>query len=172
MGTLITILGTGKGSWHEVHGLLATKAFENVLVFIDAWEAQSYRNEYGVTLSPMPEENSSEQLVALMRERIKSHMSATQNAAEFDVAINLASGTGKQHAALIAAVITLGYGVRLVTFENEELKVILRIKPMACNVQKTLKNSTSSQGKLIRTCHLSTTLMNYWKFVIRYNASE
>lgn len=124
MGTLLTILGTGKGTWHEVHGILNLKAFDSVLVFIDAWAAQNYRNEHNVTLSPMPDNAESSALVDLFKERIKQHLSA-QGSAEFDIALNIASGTGKQHAALISAVLQLGYGVRFVSYENNELKVLL-----------------------------------------------
>jgi hypothetical protein len=124
MSTLITILGTGKGTWHEVHALLALRAFDSALVFIDDWAAKSYQNEYGATLNPVPEQATSEQLIELFSERIKQHQTATGNAAEFDVALNLASGSGKQHAALLAAVLRLGYGVRLVSVENNELKVL------------------------------------------------
>jgi hypothetical protein len=68
----------------------------------------------------MPSEAPSEQLVAFF----KTHIGAQQNASELDVALNIASGTGKQHAALLAAALQLGYGVRLVSFENGQLTVL------------------------------------------------
>ena len=125
MGTLITLLGTGKGTWHEVHGLLSLKAFDTVLVFIDEWAAKDYRNEHGAALAVMPADAPSATLVTLFSESIKQKLQETGAHAEFDIALNIASGTGKQHAALIAAVLQLGYGVRFVTYENNELKVLL-----------------------------------------------
>lgn len=124
MATLITILGIGKGTWAEVHAILDLKAFEHVLVFIDEWAAKEYRSEHDVTMTPIPEVLTTTELSLLMAERIKQHLLAADNTAEFDLAVNIASGSGKQHAALITAILKLGYGVRFVTIENGELKVL------------------------------------------------
>jgi hypothetical protein len=120
MTTLITLLGTGKGTWIEVHALLKLNAFENQLVFIDEWAARDYRNEYNATLIPIPSEASTEQLLSVFKQHLKAAVPAT----DFDIALNIASGSGKQHAALLSAAITSGYGIRLVTVENNELKVL------------------------------------------------
>jgi hypothetical protein len=119
MGTLVTILGTGKGTWVEVHSLLQLNAFDNVILFIDEWAAKEYKNEFKTTVVPMPE-TGLDQLVDFMKQHIKKE----QHAAEFDIAINIASGTGKQHAALLSALLQLGYGIRLVGFEQGQLKVL------------------------------------------------
>jgi hypothetical protein len=119
MGTLIALLGTGKGTWVEVHSILQLRAFEDVVLFVDDWAMKEYKNEYKATVVPIAD-LPIDQLVAYSKEHIKKN----SNAAEFDVAVNIASGTGKQHAALMTAILQLGYGVRLVTVENGQLKVL------------------------------------------------
>ena len=119
MGTLIAILGTGKGTWLEVHSILSLKAFEDVVLFVDDWAAKEYRNELNATVVPIADMPIDE-----LVKYIKEHIKANANAAEFDIALNIASGTGKQHAALMTAVLQLGYGIRLVSFENGQLKVL------------------------------------------------
>ena len=123
MSVLISILGTGKGTWFEVHKLLEQKLFDSVLLFVDEWAVQNYRNEYNAIVVPLATEATSEQLIEVMKHAIKQHMVSQQG--ELDIAINISSGTGKQHAALLAAVMQLGYGIRLVTLENGEFKVLL-----------------------------------------------
>jgi len=122
MSVLISILGTGKGTWFEVHKLLEQKLFDSVLLFVDEWAVQNYRNEYNAIVIPLATEAASEQLIDIMKAGIKQHMASQSG--ELDLAINIASGTGKQHACLLAAVMQLGYGIRLVTFENNEFKVL------------------------------------------------
>lgn len=122
MSVLVSILGTGKGSWNEVHSLLQPKLFDSVLLFVDEWAVQNYRNEYGAAIIAIPVDVNADQLVEHMRIAIKQHMTAQPG--ELDIAINIASGVGKQHACLLAAVMQLGYGLRLVTFEQGELKVL------------------------------------------------
>ncbi len=120
MGLLIALLGTGKGTWLEVHGLLGIRAFEHTLLFIDEWAAKDYRNEYGARVIAMPADAPITELTAFFAEHIKSGA----DKGDFDIALNIASGTGKQHAALLGAALQSGFGVRLVSFENGELKVL------------------------------------------------
>lgn len=120
MTLLIAILGVGKGTWLEVHGLLQQKLFDTTILFVDGWAAKDYRNEYNAILIPLPE-TATEQLAAFMKTELEKH----KQHAEFDIAINIASGSGRQHAALLAAVLQLGYGVRIVSFENNELKTLV-----------------------------------------------
>ncbi len=119
MGTLVALLGAGKGTWHEVHSLLTLHAFEKTILFIDAWAAPTYRNEHNATIITLPEQVSSKDLISFMHAHLKEATSG-----EFDLAINIASGTGKEHAALLAAALSLGVGVRLVTIENGQLTIL------------------------------------------------
>lgn len=119
MSVLITLLGTGKGTWLEVHNILRLHAFEKVIIFIDSWAAKDYKNEFGAILVPLPDEASTTELVGIMKQHVVNIPKT-----DFEVALNIASGTGKQHAALFTAVITSGFGIRLVTHENNELKVL------------------------------------------------
>jgi hypothetical protein len=120
VSVLITLLGTGKGTWLEVHNILRLQAFEKTIIFIDGWAARDYKNEFSALVVALPEDASTEQLVDIMKQHIKAGVPAS----DFEVALNISSGTGKQHAALLSAVIGSGYGVRLVTLENNELKVL------------------------------------------------
>jgi hypothetical protein len=119
MGTLIAVLGTGKGTWLEVHGILNLRAFEDVVLFVDDWAAKDYKNEHKTTIVPLADMPLDE-----LVKYIKEHIKHNTKAAEFDIALNIASGTGKQHAAIMTAVLQLGYGIRLVSFENGQLKVL------------------------------------------------
>ena len=65
---------------------------------------------------------------ALKRKKdVKSQLAKQPQAAQLngkikdlEVAVNIVSGTGKEHMALLAAILKLGVGVRLVALENNE----------------------------------------------------
>ncbi len=120
MTTFVALLGAGKGTWVEVHNILKSGSFEKAILFIDDWAAKNYRNEYGAITVPLPEDATQQQLIDIMGQ----HLRAGIDHDDLDVAINIASGTGKQHAALITSLLTLGFGIRLVSYENDAVKVL------------------------------------------------
>ena len=120
MTTLIAMLSVGKGTWAEVIRLINSEDWEKVLLIT---------NDFGRDKFSSPKAEQTELLVVDSRkpERdlckdMKAQLEGKINGAE--VALNLTSGTGKEHMALIQAVLNLGFGLRLVTVENDQMVVI------------------------------------------------
>ncbi len=40
---------------------------------------------------------------------------------DFEIALNIVSGSGKEHMAILAAVLKLGLAIRFITFENNKV---------------------------------------------------
>jgi hypothetical protein len=117
MSTLVAVLGVGKGTWSEVFALIETKKFEKTILLIDSWAAQTYRSEHEAVTISLPEYDLSQ---AALRDVIIASL-APQLHGEFEVAVNIASGKGVEHQALLAALVRLGVGFRMVTIDNNEV---------------------------------------------------
>jgi hypothetical protein len=108
MTTLVACLSTGKGSWAEVTRLIRQASWEKVILVT---------NEFGKEKFILPERgefvliNPDENPVALA-EHIRKGLSGRITGTE--VALNFTSGSGNEHQAMLAAVLKLGFGVRLV----------------------------------------------------------
>ena len=72
-----------------------------------------------ITLLLLPEASVKELSEALFAELKKSF--AAEKIFELDIAISIISGSGKLHSAMLSAVLKIGYGIRIVDIENNEL---------------------------------------------------
>ena len=118
MTDLIASLGAGKGTWTQVNAVLSSNPWSNVFVVSNSFGAENFKPSKKVEfvvvddLAPIP------QLVldisAKLRGRVKGN----------EVAVNFASGSGNLHMALLSALLKLGLGIRLMSFENGTLAEI------------------------------------------------
>ncbi len=60
-------------------------------------------------------------------EDIKNHLQG--KISDFEIALNLASGSGKEHMAVLEAVMELGLNFRLVTLKNNQYEVLGLAQP-------------------------------------------
>lgn len=119
MPTLITCLGAGKGTWAEPFRLMNAQNWSKIFLLTDDFGRQNIRDK---------KENmevvliSNNQDVNMLSKDIQAQLNG--KIADFEVALNLVSGTGKEHMALLHAVMSLGLNFRLVTLKNEQLCVL------------------------------------------------
>ncbi len=108
MTSLIACVGAGKGTWSYVLKLMAEENWDRIFLitnqfgrekFLPAKEAEFITYDETRTLPDMTEQ---------IRRRLLGKISG------FEVAVNLISGTGKEHMAAISAVLKLGLAIRLV----------------------------------------------------------
>ena len=114
MTELITLLSTGKGTWAEVASLIKSQPWEKVLIITDEFGSK-FTGE-NVELIVL---NLSKDTYAL-RDDIKNTLKDKINGLE--VAVNISSGSGKEHMALLAALISTGVGFRLVTLSRNRMQ--------------------------------------------------
>lgn len=107
------IICLGKDSQEKVHSMI--RHFDNIYVIsegIENIDVKSLRVDQKISLLLMPNLNVRELSDALFSE-LKSQLSKDK-IVDLDIAVNIASGSGKIHAATISSIIKLGYGIRLV----------------------------------------------------------
>ena len=114
MPTLIALLSTGKGTWAEVNRLIQVQNWDKVFLITNKFGEENFKNRpQSVRLVVVDADNFD---VISLTEQIKKQLEG--QITDFEVGLNLASGSGKEHMALLEAVLELGLNFRLVTVNN------------------------------------------------------
>lgn len=121
MPTLLACLSTGKGTWTEVNQLLSAQQWTKVFLITNEFGKQNYtvRGEQ-VELIVLQDALSVD--VSALVQQLKKELQG--KISDFEIALNLASGSGKEHMAMLEAVMELGLNFRLVTMKNNQLHVL------------------------------------------------
>ncbi len=109
---LITLLSSGKGSWAQVAGLIKYGDWDRVVILGDSF-AKKFTHEKPFEFV---EVNLNQRLKDLKEEfskKLKGKIRGTE------VALSIASGDGKEHMALISALINLPVGIRFAALTKE-----------------------------------------------------
>jgi hypothetical protein len=125
MPTLIACLSTGKGTWTEVNKLMQAHPWSKIFLItnqfgVDNFTSKSENTEL-LVINSFPDTP-----ITVMIESIKKQLEGKIN--DFEVALNFCSGTGKEHLALVEAVLELGLNFRLVTINNANQLEVLGLK--------------------------------------------
>ncbi len=118
MPTLIACLSSGKGSWSEVSKIIAQGQWNNVFLITNSFGKEKFQPSANTELMVV---NDSLEIPELVKE-IKKHLNG--KISDFEVALNLISGAGKEHMAVLEAVLELGLNFRLVSLKNGNLEVL------------------------------------------------
>lgn len=117
MTSLIACLTTGKGTWAYVTQVMRAQQWDKIFLITNQFGKEKYLPEAEhrgkTTLVVINEDQSVQELTLAIKNALH------QQIGDFEVAINIISGTGKEHMALLAAVIQCGIGFRLVGVNSE-----------------------------------------------------
>lgn len=119
MTSLIACLSSGKGTWAQLLEVIRGAEWDKVFLITNYFGKEKFR-ENDVELICLDLNKSPD----IISDQIISSLHGKHLGAE--VAINLTSGTGNEHMALLSAVLKLGLGIRFVYSKNgkvEELKL-------------------------------------------------
>ena len=111
---LIALLSSGKGTWGQVSGLLNKGEWDKVILLGDDF-AKDFKHEKKFEFIQI---NLSKKIKDL-REELLSKLKGKINGTE--VALSIASGDGKEHMALISALINLPVGIRFAVLTADGL---------------------------------------------------
>lgn len=109
---LIALLSTGKGTWGQVAGLMKHNEWDKIIIIGDDF-AKQFTHEKEFEFIKV---NLSNRLVEL-KEEISKKLNGKIKGTE--VALSIASGDGKQHMALISALINLPVGIRFAALTKD-----------------------------------------------------
>ena len=116
MTDLVACLSTGKGTWTSVLQLVKKEDFENIFLIVNNWAKENLKLERQNLHLIVVNANDK---VNIIRDKITNELQGKIK--DFEVAVNIDSGSGKEHTAIITALMKLGLALRFVGFENEEI---------------------------------------------------
>ena len=119
MPTLIACLSTGKGTWLEVSKILKSRDWNKVFLITNQFGKENFNPlSDNVNLVVIDTLKETDDLVEDIKKGLKNQFN------DFEIALNLASGSGKEHMALLEAVLELGCNFRLVTLKKEQYNIL------------------------------------------------
>ena len=126
MTTLVAPLGYGKGTWVKLFKLIDSADWETIILVAAPFFAKRFA-ERGYTGDE--EKNKKIILITIDSENMgyteaigKLSKELSNKVLGVEVALNLLSGTGKEHMIILSSLLKLGFGIRLVDIENNEMK--------------------------------------------------
>lgn len=109
---LIALLSTGKGTWSQVSGLLKYGEWDNVIILGNDF-AQKFTSEKKFEFIKVDLDKRLGDLRTELMEKLKGKIKGTE------VALSIASGEGKEHMALISALLNLPVGIRFAALTKD-----------------------------------------------------
>lgn len=123
MPTLIALLSSGKGSWAEVNRIIQAQPWTQIFLITNQFGQENFTSKPShaqfVLMDPFQETG---QMIELIKKQLVGKIS------DFEVALNLASGTGKEHMALLEVILELGLNFRIVTVNSRGEMEVLGLK--------------------------------------------
>lgn len=109
---LIALLSSGKGTWQQVSGLLDKGEWDNVIL-IGSDFAKQFTHEKDFEFIEVNLSQRLKDLKSELSEKLKGKIKGTE------VALSIASGDGKEHMALISALLSMPVGVRFTALTRD-----------------------------------------------------
>ena len=119
MPTLLACLSTGKGTWSEVTKVMSSQAWSKIFLIT---------NQFGKDNFTVKDQNTTLVVIdhfqepAILAENIRKELNG--KISDFEIALNFCSGSGKEHMALMEAVLELGLNFRLITINNGQVDTL------------------------------------------------
>lgn len=109
---LIALLSTGKGTWGQVAGLLRYGEWDKVIILGDDF-AKKFSSDKKFEFIRVDLNKKLKDLCDEFSKKLKGKINGTE------VALSIASGDGKEHMALISALINLPVGIRFAALTKD-----------------------------------------------------
>ena len=114
---LVAFIGSDKENWGQIKGLINHGEWDKIIIVRNK-NSDGFIDEKGVML----EVDSEKKIIELKEEmmnKLKEKISG-----DLEVSLSLASGNGKEHMALISALLSIPVGIRLVVFTKNGIEYI------------------------------------------------
>ncbi len=112
---LVALLSSGKGTWAQVAGLIKHGEWDKIILLGDDFSSQ-FKVEEKKNITQFIRVDLSKRIADLRDEFLKSLKGKIDGT---EVALSISSGDGKEHMALISALINLPVGIRFAALTKE-----------------------------------------------------
>ena len=114
---LVAFLGKDKESWGQISALINKGKWDRIVI-VKSKEAEEFPVDVNETIKI-----NTEQPIVLLKEEMMSKLK-DKLAGDFEVALSIASGTGKDHMAIISALLSIPVGIRLVAYTKDGIEFV------------------------------------------------
>lgn len=118
MPELIACLSTGKGTWGHVSRVMQDEQWTKVFLITNDYGKENFTKDEKTEFIVINPDKGIKELIDELKNILKEKVKETE------VAVNFVSGTGKEHMALISALLQLGVGIRLLALTKDGVEVI------------------------------------------------
>lgn len=124
MACLVACLGSDTENWESIIKIINSKLFSNIYLITDDYGIKNFSNNkyisgYNVnSFIKMDFKKPVDELMIDIYVALKKKFSENK-ILELDIAVNISSGTGKEHTAIISAITKLGMGIRLIEVDSK-----------------------------------------------------
>jgi hypothetical protein len=109
---LVALLSTGKGTWGQVSGLMKFGEWDKIIILGDEF-GTGFTHEKPFEFIKINLSGKIKELQEEFLKKLKGKINGTE------VALSIASGDGKEHMALISALINLPVGIRFAALTKD-----------------------------------------------------
>ena len=115
MADLLAMLSTGKGTWGHVGRLIADGTWDNIFILTNDFGREKFTSEKQTTMMVMDFRQPMEEVITSIVEHLTGKLGS-------DLHLNIVSGDGKEHMALLAALQRLNITYSLSALTKEGIK--------------------------------------------------
>lgn len=117
MTDIVACLGSGKGTWNYVNDLIMAASWDKVYLITNSFGKENFKPKREAEFVLIDENMMLTELVEDIRKKMEKKLG-------IEVAVNIISGSGKEHMALISALLKLGLSIRIVALTQEGVNEI------------------------------------------------
>lgn len=118
MTDLIACLSTGKGTWGHVERVIEDMGWDKVFLVTNEFFKDKFKSEKKVEMILIDTKKTISEMAADIKKALEGKIT------DLEVGLNIVSGDGREHMAIISALLQLGLGIRLVALTKEGVRVI------------------------------------------------
>ncbi|MDA3855480.1 MAG: hypothetical protein PF569_04430 [Candidatus Woesearchaeota archaeon] len=118
MATLIAMLSSGKGTWGHVNSLISLGKWDRVYLICNDFSYDNFEVKSQNIIKLKIDEKNIEKSLRILSGFLKKEVQ------DFEVGLNLVSGSGIEHMIVLSSVLKAGLGLRFVYSENNEIKEV------------------------------------------------
>ena len=116
MTDLVACLSSEEKSWAHVARLIKEQDWKNVFLITNDYAKKSFKAGKQVEFILVDSKKPVFELIEEIRKGLKGKIT------DLEIALNIVSGTGKEHMAILSALLKLGVGVRLIAVTKDGIR--------------------------------------------------
>ncbi len=118
MTILVACLSTGKGTWTQVSKLMEDEKWEKIILITNEFGKENFTKNDKTELVIIDPNKSIKELQQEISSKLKDLIK------DLEISLNMISGSGKEHMALLSALLKLGLGINLTVLTNNGIEEV------------------------------------------------